>query len=1007
MRLHLLELTGFGPFRQTQRVDFDAFAADGIFLITGRTGAGKSSVLDGVSFALYGDVPRYEGADKRLRSDHCLPEEPTVVVLEFSTGSGRWRVTRSPEYERPKQRGTGMTTEPHRASLEEWVDGAWVGRAARPVDVGTELDAIVGLSRQQFQQVVLLAQNRFAQFLHAKNDDRQTLLRKLFGTRTYEQYQSVLEDRRRASEQDLESARAAIDRVLADADRLIAADGLDDASDAGPDAVDGEASTPVTESDPLVRLDGFVRRARERAASAAEVREVAEGRHRDADARHAVARQTHATQLERDSARHRLDLLEQQRDEIAGMGETIERARRAEALRDVLRRADDTRATEREARAHAETATAVWTAATGSEAPGPTELDALLETITGDLARVEQDRAAESEHVRAGRERDALLAAIEESLTKIARLDQETAAFPEQLATLDEEAGQAHIAAAGQEAAAEADAALRRRLRAAREAETLLSARDDAERRHLGAGEAAEQAQAAVSQLLRRRLAGHAGELAAALVPGEPCAVCGSTQHPHPAARGEDPVSDDDIAAAERARDTTAAELARIASLAQQAREAYAEARTRAGEETPAALEELVREAGARVEASRAAAERAETLRTKRTEIVTAAEEARADREAREQQLARDREALAAVQARAEAAQAAVDRARGAFATIAARIDDLRARRDAGAALAQALRSRDDAIRAAAQARADAEGRVSASGFETADEARAALRESAVLAELEERVRSHEVSVSTERERLRDLDLRLATAPAEPVDLAASEAALVAARDAWSGAMDAAVRAEQTAALLADAVARARAETAAVARRLAAHAVLVRLADTVAGRAPNTHRMTLESFVLAAELEEIVAAANVRLDEMSSGRFALRHTDARAARGAASGLGLEILDAFTGQSRPAQSLSGGETFLASLALALGLAEVVSARAGGIRLDTLFIDEGFGSLDEETLEIAMRTLDELRQGGRTVGLISHVAAMKEQIPAQLHVSTSAAGPSVIRDTTRGG
>jgi exonuclease SbcC len=159
--------------------------------------------------------------------------------------------------------------------------------------------------------------------------------------------------------------------------------------------------------------------------------------------------------------------------------------------------------------------------------------------------------------------------------------------------------------------------------------------------------------------------------------------------------------------------------------------------------------------------------------------------------------------------------------------------------------------------------------------------------------------------------------------------------------------------------------------------------------------------MTLETFVLAAELEEIVAAANLRLSDMSDGRYRLRHTDARAARGAASGLGVEIRDAHTGRARPTQSLSGGETFLASLALALGLAEVVTGRAGGIRLDTLFIDEGFGSLDPETLDVAMRTLDELRQGGRTIGLISHVETMKDQVPAQLHVEASAQGPSVIR------
>jgi len=178
--------------------------------------------------------------------------------------------------------------------------------------------------------------------------------------------------------------------------------------------------------------------------------------------------------------------------------------------------------------------------------------------------------------------------------------------------------------------------------------------------------------------------------------------------------------------------------------------------------------------------------------------------------------------------------------------------------------------------------------------------------------------------------------------------------------------------------------------------------MLVRLADTLAGRAPNTMRMTLETFVLAAELEEIVAAANLRLADMSDGRYRLEHTDALARRGAASGLGLQVHDAYTGRSRPPQSLSGGETFLASLALALGLAEVVTSRAGGIRLDTLFIDEGFGSLDAETLELALRTLDDLRSGGRTIGVISHVEAMKEQLPIGILVEASPHGSRVITE-----
>src|SRR5690606_14975937 len=235
----------------------------------------------------------------------------------------------------------------------------------------------------------------------------------------------------------------------------------------------------------------------------------------------------------------------------------------------------------------------------------------------------------------------------------------------------------------------------------------------------------------------------------------------------------------------------------------------------------------------------------------------------------------------------------------------------------------------------------------------------------------------------------------------ESIDLAPAEQAAVAGRDLWKTAVDAAGRARGTTERLDELISSAASEHAASAEQAADHDVLQGLADTIAGRAGNTHKMTLETFVLAAELEEIVHAANRRLSDMSTGRYQLQHSDARASHGKLGGLGIVVFDAFTGQTRPAQSLSGGETFLSSLALALGLAEVVTARAGGIQLDTLFIDEGFGSLDADTLDIAMRTLDELRSGGRTVGIISHVESMQEQIPAQLVVEQTPGGPSRIR------
>ncbi|HEX5730928.1 SbcC/MukB-like Walker B domain-containing protein, partial [Microbacterium sp.] len=559
-----------------------------------------------------------------------------------------------------------------------------------------------------------------------------------------------------------------------------------------------------------------------------------------------------------------------------------------------------------------------------------------------------------------------------------------------------------HAAAAGALASAQAQLAdAASRLAAAHDAERLAAAQRDAESAHASALVDLEHAASAVTALLRRRLAGYAGELAAALIDGEACAVCGSTEHPNPAAATAEPVTDSDLAAAERAKDAAATVERAAGDTARSARVAHAEAAARAGGADASAAADAQKVAESAVSAASKAVVLRDRLTAQREQLVETDAAAAVERDGLAADLASARESLAGLVEQTTAARRAVDAARGDFATVAERIADATRRR----ALAQALADAhaDAAVRdaAARDAAADLEARIAASVFADVADAMQALRDAGLRTSLDERIREHDAALRAERDRLRDLELELAGAPELPVDLAATATALSEAREQWSSTVDAAAHAGQTLTRLRDLLERAAEAHAAIADLADEHDVVARLANTVAGKAPNTHRMTLESFVLAAELEEIVEAANLRLGDMSSGRYRLQHTDARAARGAASGLGLEIMDAHTGQARPAQSLSGGETFLASLSLALGLAEVVTARAGGVKLDTLFIDEGFGSLDDDTLDLAMRTLDELRQGGRTVGLISHVAAMKDQLPAQLLVEATPQGPSVIR------
>ncbi|MFT4229318.1 MAG: SMC family ATPase [Microbacterium sp.] len=988
MKLHSVELEGFGPFRARQRVDFDAFDADGIFLIAGRTGAGKSSILDGVCYALYGTAPRYDGGDRGLRSDHCDAGDPTEVSLEFTAQGRRLRVTRTPRYRRRKARGDGFTDADHTATLEELVDGRWIALAAKPVTVGALLDEVVGLSREQFQQVMLLAQNRFADFLLAKNDDRQRLLRTLFGTRTHQQLQAAFDERRKAERQRLTTDREHARALLAVAERVIAEHDLGGADD---DAPDDDAR--------LAAAERALSRARYRADEAERLRAEAEAAHDAALSAHGARLALRDRQARRQRSRDALALLESAEPSIAAQRVALQRARAAEVLRPAIEASQRADVALRAAVATHERAVDRWVALGGRAGLTAQELRASIEGFAGEVA-VATAAAAQELHLpeldRRSAQARVELADAEE---KLATLDERRAQLPAQRAELEGRRASLDPKASSVDPVSDALATAEARLRAGREAELRAVAVRDAEARQLSAIAAQHDAAAEVRVLLRRRLDGFAGELAAGLVDGEPCAVCGALEHPRPAVAATDAVTDEQLAVAE-ARSQAAADAAhRATEAARAARAAHADVAAAAGGAAVDVLESAVAEAAERLRAAREAAAQRDEIIRQLGELAEADRDADLEREALSTALGELRESFATVREQCAAARAAVDAARGGFATVAERVATLTSTLDAARELSDATEGLDLRAAAAAEAGASLAERLSATCFEDAAAATAALLPAGEQDALDQAIREHENALAAERDRLREWELELAGAPDELVDPASTQAAAAAAKAAWNTAAERAARDAEVASALAGHLSAATAALAALAGAIREAELITALADAVGGR--NAHQMDLETFVLAAELEEIVAAANVRLDEMSDGRYRLQHSDARAARGAASGLGLEVLDAYTGQARVPQSLSGGETFLASLSLALGLAEVVTARAGGIRLDTLFIDEGFGSLDDETLDLALRTLDELRRGGRTVGVISHVDGVKERVPAQLRVEATAGGPSVVR------
>lgn len=997
MRLHRLEVEGFGPFRSRQTVDFDAFADDGIFLIAGRTGAGKSSILDAVCFGLYGSVPRYDGGEKRLRSDHCEPDDISEVVVEFSASAGRFRVTRSPEYLRPSKRGGGTTKQAAGVALDEWTDGGWVGRAARAVDVGNELDEILQLSRDQFLQVILLAQNRFSEFLLAGSKDRQTLLRRLFGTQRFEDVQSRFEDRRRKAEQALGARLATVAARVEEAERLVSTAELwGEAAESG-EGDAAEPGRPTVASTTADRLEGL-RRAKARADYQAE-RRVSERAAAESDAAGAdlvlsTKREEQKAQAERDRARAALDRLDAEEPSIAVARTELSDARSAEALRSTIAAAARAHTALEKASAAEQTARSTWErfgVATDDD------LEAWAAARLKESGAWERAAELEAQEPALAAELQSAESAVQAASARVEEGAAERAELPARIVAVTAERDDARrIADRTPDLVVARDAAAAR-LRAAHEVRRLRAEQEIAEQQLTAQTTRHAGAQAALARLRQRRFDGMAGELASGLIDAEPCPVCGSHEHPSPATHA-DPVSADDIAAAENTRDA-AAEAERTASATSAALRAEL-----AGAEANAdgrSVEQAEAEHATAVDLharSLAAAERLIALDAQREQLAERADRLERERADRDETLSAAREQLALRSQHLDETRASIAEARGPFDTVAERLADTGTKVSAARMLSEALAEQARRVQAVAEAERERDAALERSVFDDVAAAEQALRTSAQQEALETRISQHAVLREKERATLFDLELR--TLPEEPIDISPVEEAAATARAAWMHAVDEASRALATVERLDDLIASAASEHARTADDAAEFEVLQGLADAIAGRGANTRKMTLETFVLAAELEEIVEAANRRLYDMSTGRYQLQHSDALAARGAASGLGIVVSDAFTGQTRPPQSLSGGETFLTSLALALGLAEVVTARAGGIRLDTLFIDEGFGSLDGDTLDVAMRTLDELRQGGRTVGVISHVEAMQEQIPAQLTVRATPNGPSII-------
>jgi len=900
MRIHTLTFTGVGPYRDRQHIDFDELKNSGLYLINGPTGAGKSTIIDAIVFALYGRLSGDASDESRLRSDFAAPTDATEVELVFETADGTFRVIRRPRYMRAQKRAGDALT-PENAICKVFrvhVDGSETEVAKNIASAKSELQNIMGLTADQFLQTVVLPQGQFATFLRAKTVERAEILKKIFGTRLYERVAELLKEDARAARAAKDAATAALRETLVAIDAQVMLDAeakqqmlelihnnLDDSLLAAlaaiePDlaAVAGHLATEAQSAADDFGAADSARTLARREAEAVALAATTASRLQSATVAVQIARTpVDAAAALASSLGIAVDTAD---DEPTWRGRATSAATAAGALQSAL---------------EAERAVAAWPTTLASLSARIEELQAQAKT---DAARID--------------ELPALILSQQEIVATRPKADEVEALVQlrQDLVSADKLFGKI-----------DAELAKQPVLEVALRSATMA------------AGDAGD----AYTLANRHFIDGLAATLAAELQAGQPCPVCGSKEHPRPATPDADWVTKEQVEVLEAAARTARDHAVKADEALQHSLKVIAE------------LEAQITISREALVAAQGQCERDEQALNTRTAAAAHADQTLSDLREEQQKLSeaaatlKTDAALAGAELTAKSKAYGADRAkaesgRGTFESVAARKRAIEALGAHLGALADALR-------------------------DLAEAARAAQAATTTLASLER----HDGFADTE---VAESEYQAAAKLKAAADEKSREASkrLKAFRDGVNALEDGCARRAQL---------------------VAGNANLIHLADMFnPGRGADSG---LHIYVLQSLFANVVEAANLRFETLLGGRFRLVPTrDEEGDARTTLGLGLAVHDGLTGKMRPATSMSGGEIFCASLALALGLADVVRTGAGGIEIGSLFIDEGFGSLDPKPLEDVMTMLRQLGSHGRLVGLISHVPEMKTAIAEKISV-----------------
>lgn len=908
MRPLTLTLSAFGPYAGQITLALEQLGKNGLYLIRGDTGAGKTSIFDAIAFALYGEASGDQREAAMFRSQYAAPDTPTFVELTFESAGKTYRVRRVPEYTRPAKRGGGVTLQRAEAELI-MPDGRVVTRVK---EVGQAVREIVGVDREQFAQIAMIAQGDFLKLLVASTEERMRIFRQIFHTGRYQKLQAALKDQLAALSrardklrdglmQAVGSARYPADSVLgqrladAQAGRLL----LQETAALLDEIVRQDSAAQEAGRRALERLDKQIGQA---ARTLGQARELAAARTQLRDAQ--AKRQAIQQEMEKaGAARAALAARKPEREALAQQAAALaEEVRRHEACS----RLDQA----------LEAAQKRYTAGCAAQAACAKQLTDLADQQAA--ARAGQERLADSA-IRAEKQRAEHAALLEEQR-----------AFNGLSRDLD-----AVAASARQYARVQKD--------------------------YLAAAQSAEAAQGRYQQMNRAFLDEQAGILALGLQDGAPCPVCGACSHPRPAQVTLGAPREADLEQAKQQATAAQAEAGRLSAEAGQLRGAL-EAR-RAGLQQRA--RELLGDVPCEEMAEQIAAAGA-ALRDRLAACKSALDQAQQDMQQLDQfghTLRTLEQAVQQAQARQAAAQQAIARAEQDTQHLARQKQEL----------ADGLRYPDQAAarRAAQQTKdtiQDLDRRT-----EQADQAYQACKSQADALE------GTIAALAGQLEHAPEIDMETIQAELEACN--ARRRALEDGQTARAARLDRnqdALRALET-------------HGAALAEAEQKWGWVKSLADTAGGQLVGREKIMLETYVQMTYFDRILARANTRLMVMSRGQYELKRRAQAENNRRQSGLELDVVDHYNGSVRSVKTLSGGESFQAALSLALGLSDEVQSAAGGVQLDVMFVDEGFGSLDEEALEQAVRALSDLSGGNRLIGIISHVEALARRVDRQIVVT----------------